>query len=100
MNSWQSEVREVLTNLENAVARDVALRIQQNRSGRSPKSIHREALNKITELTLGVVGEDEVAPNSPSPKSDVDLVRIVAVDINATNRLKASLREAIAGGGR
>jgi hypothetical protein len=44
------ELDEILTQLENAVARDIQLRLTQHRSGRSPKSSHAEAKAKIARL--------------------------------------------------
>jgi len=41
---------EILTKLENAVQHDISLRMTQHRSGRSPKSIHAEALTALTQL--------------------------------------------------
>lgn len=41
------ELEEILTTLENTVQNDIALRQSQSKSGRSPKSIHAEALAKL-----------------------------------------------------
>lgn len=50
MHDNTSKVDAILTRLENEVARDVALRVQQHRSGRSPKSSHAEARAAIEQL--------------------------------------------------
>lgn len=42
------ELNRILERLENEVAHDIQLRLTQHRSGRSPKSIHREAIAAIT----------------------------------------------------
>ncbi len=45
-------IEAILTKLENEVSRDTALRVTQNRSGRSPKSSHAEATQALERLML------------------------------------------------
>lgn len=47
--------QEILTRLENAVQHDLIIR-KQGRTGKSPKSIHLEALQELTRAIRGIIG--------------------------------------------
>lgn len=45
-----AQLDEILTRLENAVARDVTMRTMHHSATRSPKSVHRDAKQALTKL--------------------------------------------------
>lgn len=76
-------IDEILTKLENEVAQDVANRIHQNRSGRSPKSSHAEAKAKLSALLV----EAELK-GAEMQIAEYDTLRIISVMQLCNKRIK------------
>lgn len=59
----QPTLEEIVTKLENAVQRDIQLRLTQHRSGRSPKSTHAEAIAAIRAWAVSQLPEKKNPKN-------------------------------------
>lgn len=80
--------QEILTRLENAVQHDLIIR-KQGRTGKSPKSIHLEALQELTTAIEEIIGEDERL-DSKTPKGYYADVFYGRNKLRADQRLRAT----------
>lgn len=99
-NSKQpDELDEILTQLENAVARDVQLRITQHVSGKSPKSSHFGAKAAIEAYILTeIIGRDEESPDYDENREHYKRCDYAERDLLLTrNDLRAQQRTALTG---